>query len=388
MKFSTAIVALAAVAAQAAAVREPAGKEHTDYSAAVLKGMGYGSAPGHTASHAKRAAEAVAEALAEAEPKKKKAKVVGGMFNFCGVPGSSCNGKREITDNLYNLASKTYNEIDRREADADAKHGLFNFCGVPGSSCNGKREAEPMKRDAKHGLFNFCGVPGSSCNGKREADAKHGLFNFCGVPGSSCNGKRAVAEEMKRDAKHGLFNFCGVPGSSCNGKRDAEADAKHGLTNFCGVPGSSCNEKRDAEAKHGLFNFCGVPGSSCNGKRTAELESAVKAINPDSIKAECFAEGEACDTIKTAHEALKYIQAREAEAARQSPAEKLAACGTSHDCSATTQAYLKALVAGEPAAKKAEAECHGPQGHCTLAARALEELSAAVEEGVASLSDF
>ncbi|KAK5123977.1 hypothetical protein LTR85_002174 [Meristemomyces frigidus] len=370
MKFSTAIVALAAVAAQAAAVRET-GKEHTDLTGAIYKGVGYGSAPGSRASHAKRAAEAVAEALAEAEPKKKKSKVVGGLTNFCGVPGGSCN--------------------EKRDAAPEAKHGLFNFCGVPGSSCNEKREITDT-------LYNLASKTYNEIDAREaEADAKHGLFNFCGVPGSSCNEKRE-AEPKKKKSKvvGGLFNWCGVPGSSCNAKRDAqpdayaEADAKHGLFNFCGVPGSSCNEKRSAlaDAKHGLFNFCGVPGSSCNEKRGQELERAVKGINPYNIKNECFQDGEACETIQHAHAAIKSVQRREAEMAKMSPAQKLAACGTSHDCSAATQAYLKALVAGHPEAKKAEAECHGPEGHCTLAARALDELEAAVEEGIASLDKF
>lgn len=174
MKFTTTLVALAAVASQAAAV-----KTHSAHPAdisAYSKGLGHCLTPGAPCHHTKRAAEAVAEALAD--PKKKKIK--GGQFNFCGVPGSSCARKRDLVEQIGARAEQAYEAIEAREAEADPKKkkkikgGQFNFCGVPGSSCARKREAEAdAEADAepkkvKGGLFNFCGVPGSSCARKRD----------------------------------------------------------------------------------------------------------------------------------------------------------------------------------------------------------------------------
>ncbi|KAK0864232.1 hypothetical protein LTR87_015882, partial [Friedmanniomyces endolithicus] len=61
--------------------------------------------------------------------------------------------------------------------------------------------------------------------------------------------------------------------------------------------------------------------------------------------------------------------------------DKLAQC--SHEgCSVPAKAHLQASAAGAPDARKAEEECHGPNGACTLAARAVDELEQAINEGL------
>ncbi|KAK0304475.1 hypothetical protein LTR82_017147, partial [Friedmanniomyces endolithicus] len=88
-------------------------------------------------------------------------------------------------------------------------------------------------------------------------------------------------------------------------------------------------QAREAEAKNRWINYCGVPGSFCAKRDVDKL-------------AQCSHEG----------------------------------------CSVPAKAHLQASAAGAPDARKAEEECHGPNGACTLAARAVDELEQAINEGL------
>ncbi|RMY76991.1 hypothetical protein D0862_13646 [Hortaea werneckii] len=332
MKFYTALVTLAAVASQAAAVN-PTAAEGTEDLAAFQQGIGHCLTPGAPCSHAKRAAEAVADALAEAEPKKYR----GGMFNFCGVPGSSCARKREAVEKIGAAAEAAFDAIEAREAAADPKKyrgGMFNFCGVPGSSCARKREAEA---DA-------------------EADA-----------------------DPKR-YRGGMINFCGVPGSSCARKREAEALAE------------ADPKKKKKQAKKpkkyygGMVSFCGLPGSSCAKKREVvdDILSKISDVSPHAEAVECYSEGGPCTQILDAADSFQEIKAREAEAAA-APHKFRVAGPWVHGAA---KQHWQAKKAGRVHARQAEEDCDAEDGACTLARRALADLEEAINAGVDSLEEI
>ncbi|KAK0365409.1 hypothetical protein LTS16_017895 [Friedmanniomyces endolithicus] len=379
MKFGTTIVALAAVAAQAAAVLEQQ-EAHP-----VFKGgVGHCGAPGGKCQEGKNLARAVAEAIKETDVDDTKAH---GMSAFCAVEGSSgCNEKWQHVAKIGAAAEKAHSAISAREAYADAdavaapKNRWINYCGVPGSFCAAKRDALA----------------------EAGADPKNRWINYCGVPGSFCAKRDVEGRSADAEPKNRWINYCGVPGSFCAAKREAEAapDAYRWI-NYCGVPGSFCASKRSADAeaapKNRWINYCGVPGSFCAEKRSEvdEYQKAIRKFNPNIEKAECFQNGQPCDLITKAHTAFKTVQAREAEAKNRwinycgvpgsfcakRDVDKLAQC--SHEgCSVPAKAHLQASAAGAPDARKAEEECHGPNGACTLAARAVDELEQAINEGL------
>ncbi|EMC91234.1 hypothetical protein BAUCODRAFT_319208 [Baudoinia panamericana UAMH 10762] len=389
MKFS--IVAVAAVAAQAAAV--------SGSTSAVFKdGVGACNVPGQKCHTVKNAARDILNAI------NKPTDVDDQQSYFCDIQGSAgCNQLHGSVDKLQQAAIKAYHTVAAREAEAEAEaeanpgYGWIGRCGVPGSSCNKKREADPG-----YGWIGRCGVPGSSCNKKRDEDAaarEHwlaqreagGWIGRCGVPGSSCNKKREEeVEVLRREAEAGgWIGRCGVPGSSCNKARDANPG---GWIGRCGVPGSSCNKKREAG---GWIGRCGVPGSSCNKARDAEddqkiqqMQDAIRAFNPEIEKAECNQDGQPCDLIKTAAQALHNNTRREAEAGGwigrcgvpgsscNKNKRALAFCQSGENCTGPAYAHLQSQDA---TADKAEKDCHGPNGACTIAARALAELEQAVD---------
>jgi len=366
MKFTTTLVALAAVATQAAAVREHG--QH-DTSAIFKSGVGHCGTPGNPCHALKRSAEAVANALAEADASPKKAQ--GGKIYFCSVPGSACNEKRQLAENIGRAAENALNGIYAREAEAEAeaeaepkvKGGKIYFCSVPGSACNEKRDASPeakKKAKAKGGKIYFCSVPGSACMEKRNAEAEAEAL--------------ADPEAEPKKAKGGKIYFCSVPGSACNEKRDASPEPK----------------KKKAKATGGKIYFCSVPGSACMEKRETvdNILKQIKEVSPNVEKAECHEEGQPCNLITEAHRAFAQVKARSAEASKVTdPKAKLAYCH-GEDCSTIAQAHLKAAAANHPHARSAEAECDGEDGACTLAARAMGELEGAINEGMASLEEF
>ncbi|TKA63247.1 hypothetical protein B0A55_11084 [Friedmanniomyces simplex] len=359
MKFGTTIVALAAVAAQAAAVLEQ--EAHP-----VFKGgVGHCGAPGGKCQEGKNLARAVADAIKETDVDDSKAH---GMSAFCAIEGSSgCNEKWQHVAKIGAAAEKAHSAISAREAYADAdavaapKNRWINYCGVPGSFCATKRDALA----------------------EAGADPKNRWINYCGVPGSFCAKRDVERRDAEADPKNRWINYCGVPGSFCAAKREAEAapDAYRWI-NYCGVPGSFCAAKRSAEAeaapKNRWINYCGVPGSFCAEKRNADVEeyqNAIRKFNPNIEKQECFQNGQPCDLITKASAAFKTIQAREAEAKNR----------WINYCGVPGKAHLQASVAGAPDARKAEEECHGPNGACTLAARAVDELESAINDGLAEV---
>ncbi|KAI6788278.1 hypothetical protein KC361_g9133 [Hortaea werneckii] len=335
MKFSTALVTLAAVASQAAAVN-PTAAEGTEDLAAFQQGIGHCLTPGAPCSHAKRAAEAVADALAEAEPKKYR----GGMFNFCGVPGSSCARKREAVEKIGAAAEAAFDAIEAREASADPK-------------------------SYRGGMFNFCGVPGSSCARKREAEAD------------------AEADADPKRYRGGMINFCGVPGSSCAKKREAEALAE-------ADPKKKKKKKKKAKkAKKlygGMINFCGLPGASCTKKREVvdDILAKITDVSPHAEAVECYSEGGPCAQILDAADSFQEIKAREAEAAAAPHKFRVAGPWVP----GAAKQHWQAKKAGHVHARQAEEDCDAEDGACTLARRALADLEEAINAGVDSLEEI
>ena len=339
MKFSTALVTLAAVASQAAAVN-PTAAEGTEDLAAFQQGIGHCLTPGAPCSHAKRAAEAVADALAEAEPKKYR----GGMFNFCGVPGSSCARKREAVEKIGAAAEAAFTAIEAREAEADPKK-------------------------YRGGMFNFCGVPGSSCARKREAEAE------------------AEAEADPKKYRGGMFNFCGVPGSSCARKREAEAEAEADPKKMMRLMRKPKPKPKPKPKKYygGMVSFCGLPGSSCAKKRDVvdDILSKISDVSPNAEAAECYSEDGPCTQILDVAESFNEIKAREAEAAA-APHRFRVAGPWVHGAA---KQHWQAKKHGRVHARQAEEECDTEDGACTLARRALADLEDAINEGVDSLEE-
>ncbi|KAK3074156.1 hypothetical protein LTR53_003626 [Teratosphaeriaceae sp. CCFEE 6253] len=385
MKFSTTIVALASIAAHAAAV------EQFD-SSALKSGTGFAYTPGQKGFEAKHIAKAIASAIRQPEVDPKNH----GLSAFCGVSGSSgCNEKWSHVAKIGAAAEKVHAQVYAREALAAAEadpRGKIHYCGVPGEACMRKRDPRGkihycgvpgeacMKRDAEadpRGKIHYCGVPGEACMRKREdalATAPDAYWpeDYEEVPGSAINEKRAAeAEALGKKPKltGGRINYCGVPGSACMARREAEP---RGKIHYCGVPGAACMKTRDAEADpRGKIHYCGVPGEACMKKRSdiEEYQNAIRKFNPNIEKHECFQEGQPCDLITKAAHTLKTAKAP-----------------TTGPLSAAALAHLKS--AGSAEAKKAEAECHGPHGACTLAARDVEELETAINEAVAEVYDL
>ncbi|KXL50591.1 hypothetical protein M433DRAFT_132175 [Acidomyces richmondensis BFW] len=366
MKFSAIFLVFVAATVQAAAI-EPAGEYYPHE--IFEKGIGYSGAPGQNAYIAKRAAEAVVAAIAAPAASNEERR---GWIGFCGVPGEPCMEKRYAVDKIWTKAHEVFNTLEAREAEADAsaiaaarksmriKSGVIGFCGVPGAACMGARDenANSYGRKMQRGWIGFCGVPGEACMERRDGSPSANAF---------------------LEANPGWIGFCGVPGEACMEKRDTY----RGYIGFCGVPGASCNFKRDT-IKRGWIGFCGVPGEACMEKRNAITEAfqKIREASPNAAKAECYDPVDGpCHRIAAAAAAFKEIRRLAAEA--QPDATQWA-----HDhLSAVAKGHLNAAREGHPEAKKAEADCHAPDGACTLAARALDELEDAINESVASLDD-
>lgn len=366
MKLSAAIVMIVAAAAQAAAV-ESTGEYYPNE--IFDKGIGHSGTPGQYAYVAKRAAEAVVAAIAAPAAKSEERR---GWIGFCGVPGEPCMEKRYAVDKIWTKAHEVFNTLEAHEAEADASAimaakksgrintGVIGFCGVPGAACMGARDANANSygRKMRRGWIGFCGVPGEACMERRDTSPSANAFPV---------------------ADPGWIGFCGVPGEACMEKRDAY----HGYTGFCVVPGASCDFKRDT-IKRGWIGFCGVPGEACMEKRDAITEAfqKIREASPNAAKAECYDPVDGpCHRIAAAAAAFKEIRRRIAEIHPD-------ATQWAHDhLSAVAKGHLNAVRAGLPEAKKAEVDCHAPDGACTLAARALKELEDAINEGVASLDD-
>ncbi|KAK3677582.1 hypothetical protein LTR78_002432 [Recurvomyces mirabilis] len=338
MKFAgAAITVLAFASSQAAAVQD-----HSQI--AKLSSVAHCGVVGEKCHEGRSAAAAVARALTE----HKDAPPASGISAFCSVEGTKgCNQKWAAVDKIGAAAAKAHGEISRREAAAEAdarRGGNINFCGVPGEACSDKRDANP----GSGGRINFCGVPGEACSDKRDAFPRRG----------------------------GQINFCGVPGEACSDKRDA-APGRGGRINFCGVPGEACSDKRGVE----------------------EAQAAIRKYDPSIEKEECHQDGQPCNLILKAHQAFNEVKARSAEARRGGqinfcgvPGE---ACSDKRDAqllaheqeggSELTHAHLVAFGANTEKIKAAEKECNGPNGACTHARRAVDELEAAIKEGVQSV---
>ncbi|KAK5111578.1 hypothetical protein LTR62_004874 [Meristemomyces frigidus] len=346
MKFTSAVITVLAVASsQAAAVQD-----HSHI--AKLSGVGHCGTVGEKCHEGRSAAAAVADALTEHYTKP----ATTGFSAFCSAEGTKgCNEKWASVEKIGAAAERVHGEISRREAEAEAearRGGWINFCGVPGSACSGKREAEANPDARRGGWINFCGVPGSACSGKREAAPHRG----------------------------GWINFCGVPGSACSGKRSADANP--------------------APHRGGWINFCGVPGSACSGKRDVEdVQNSIRAIDPLIEKEECHQEGQPCNLILKAHKAFNEVKARNAEARRGGWINFCgvpgSACSGKRDAqlldlereggSQLAHAHLVAFGANTEKTQAAAKECNGPNGACTHAARAVDELESAINEGVDSV---
>ncbi|KAK5681660.1 hypothetical protein LTS10_006193 [Elasticomyces elasticus] len=360
--------------------------------------IGHAAEKAHAAISA-REAEADAEAVADANPKNN-------WIGYCGVRGSFCAAKREA------LA----------EAGAEPKNNWIGYCGVRGSFCAKREAVEKRDAEAKKNWIGYCGVRGSFCAKARDLEASPDQYrgeDYIGVPGASVETKRSA----EADPKKNWIGYCGVRGSFCAMKRDAEAEAqvkreadadaeagKNSWIGYCGVRGSFCarDAAPEADAKKGKklpggqVNYCGVPGSFCaRDAKVEEVQNAIRKFNPNIEKAECYQHGQPCDLITKAHKAFKQIQAREAEAKNnwigycgvrgsfcaKRDADKLAHCSC-EGCSTPAKAHLQASVAGHEAARKAEDECHAPHGACTLAARAIDELEEAINEGLSEVYDL
>ena len=386
MKFGSTIVAVAAVAAQAAAI----GGEKEGHSF-FKQGIGHCGTPGEKCYTAKNAARAVADAI-KYQPTSNKNNH--GFGAFCSINGTSgCNERWAHVEKIGAAAEKLHDIIARREAEADAeavanpRFHWINYCGVAGQACDGKREAL-SRRDAQPAAnprfhwINYCGLAGQACDGKRDVtSAGHGFHwaDYCDVPGSRCQQKRAA--EANPEARFHWINYCGLAGQACDGKRD--------------VPAELQIRTAGPEARFHWINYCGVAGQACDGKRDAvkEVQSAIRKFNPAIEKAECHQEGQPCNLIVKAQQAFKGVQRREAEArfhwinycgvaGQACDGKRDAAKLRQGDLSLPAKAHLYGRLAGAPEALKAEEDADSENGANTLAARAIDELEATIQEGM------
>ena len=333
MKFGSTIVAVAAVAAQAAAI----GGEKEGHSF-FKQGIGHCGTPGEKCYTAKNAARAVADAI-KYQPTSNKNNH--GFGAFCSINGTSgCNERWAHVEKIGAAAEKLHDIIARREAEADAeavanpRFHWINYCGVAGQACDGKREAL-SRRDAQP-----------------AANPRFHWINYCGLAGQACDGKRDVPAELQ--------------------VRTAGPEARFHWINYCGVAGQACDGKRDA---------------------VKEVQSAIRKFNPAIEKAECHQEGQPCNLIVKAQQAFKGVQRREAEArfhwinycgvaGQACDGKRDAAKLRQGDLSLPAKAHLYGRLAGAPEALKAEEDADSENGANTLAARAIDELEATIQEGM------
>jgi hypothetical protein len=197
---------------------------------------------------------------------------------------------------------------------------------------------------------------------------------------------------------------------ACSAGAFAEANAVPKIKSYyglCGFPGMTCHKtKRAAEAVaaalanaepkiKSYYGLCGFPGMTCHKmKRGLDL---VKEDQPEIFKSECFAEGGECHAVLAAQEAFHQAVRRDAEASpkfqwgpkywhpKQNPRIKspLSSCGyPGSTCSREAHAFARDVNSGKIDLEAAEAECNSPDGDCTVAQKALDELEVTLAQAV------
>ena len=320
-------------------------------------------------------------------------------------------------------------------------HFEFGFCGYPGEGC-AKRSADDTEVTSTE--LAACNAPGAPCNKmKRAAEAvaealgeaqpiRHAHFNlgFCGYPGEGCAKKREVLDDIVEGTslqigelyeKDWQAERVGFPnGEPAFGKHNgqdplAEADehrkavvsplgqhllgrSGNALNKFCHhhkkfchwlkSPHIAANPKPKPKTAHFNLGFCGYPGEGCAGGKKRAIVEAIKEADPAFVKAECFAEGEACDTLIKLQQKIKGVK-KEAEAIKDAPpAAKAAFCRSNpHACGPFGGPHVYAAKHNAPAADEAERDCYKPGGACTQAEQGWAKLERSVDEAVESLDD-
>nr|POE63196.1 hypothetical protein CFP56_04099 [Quercus suber] len=366
----------------------------------ILKdGFGHCSTPGKPCSIGKRAALAVAQAISFPDPKGRKGfcpdsrfacidpraavpdlRPMAGRAGFCSVPGMSCARKRDALNKIGRAAEGAHYRIWAREAAAETA-------------------AEVVPR--QHPKMGFCAVIGMACMGYRDIESRSDRIGWCSsISNTSCLVDRAAApgvDVVSRTAVNARGKSCSTLSKGCNQEVEAKQPSHQA---WCSLTGLKCSDRREALdgrlSSDKRFAFCGVPGSTCTEKREIDdfeelglssiegknhtnfvrnLVDGLQRFDPEFDNRECYAEHGPCSDILKARDAFKAIKDQEHTAGTpQLPDADIAEAARAH----LSIRHLQL-------AREAEASCYGPDGACTNAKRAIEELEVAINEAVALL---
>jgi hypothetical protein len=248
-------------------------------------------------------------------------------------------------------------------------------------------------------------------------------YGLCGFPGMTCHKTKRAAEAVAAALANAepkiksYYGLCGFPGMTCHKARRSLSAIEDTLTNMvdsvfardadlgaeakiksykslCGYPGMTCARSAEPKIKS-YYGLCGFPGMTCHKmKRGLDL---VKEDQPEIFKSECFAEGGECHAVLAAQEAFHQAVRRDAEASpkfqwgpkywhpKQNPRIKspLSSCGyPGSTCSREAHAFARDVNSGKIDLEAAEAECNSPDGDCTVAQKALDELEVTLAQAV------
>lgn len=327
-----------------------------------------------------------------------EAEAFGSLVGACGVPGEPCHKVKR--------AALAINDILKRHAENNP------VCREPNSYCEKQRKS--LDEIAELALDGYDEVVRREAEAEAEADPKKKFFGYCGAPGSMCWRKRDVEAEEEAEATQDLVNHCSEPGSFCAAKRTAEPEKRHLMKRCAGCDFLNCdkatkefckklrNQKwhekhpnywKNHPKKHPkinpktgvskgkkgqhkpFFGYCGAPhGIICWRKRDAHPQ--------DAAEADGFGE-----TIYAIRDAVEMIK-REAEAEQgiEDPMDKIEHCEKSR-CSPMTLAHLYAAKNNAAEAEEAEELANGPDGPSYEIQPYFDDLEERINSTVTSMED-
>nr|POE82699.1 hypothetical protein CFP56_68102 [Quercus suber] len=390
----------------------------------ILKdGFGHCNTPGQPCAFGKRTALAVAQAISFPDPKGRtgfvpesvgtpakpevaavpdQTSISHGRFGFCSVPSMECATKRDALDKIGRAAENAHYRIWAREAEAEAaaeanprKHPKMGFCSVIGMACTQRRdlgnrsnrldwcstrskgsclagraavsEVEEFADVAAGNMNKPCSGMGRMC--LRHSSARQRHMGFCSVPGMACMQRRSAKTQPDSES------WCSTTGMTCFDRRQALHARLQNDTRFafCGVPGSTCTEKREIDDFEEL-GLSMIEGSN-HTNSVGELVDGLQKLDPEFDKRECYAEHGPCSDILRARDAFQAIKNSEESARAPGNADM--------EIPDAARAHLS--ISHLKLAREAEESCNGPEGACTNAKRAIDELEIAINEAVALL---